>query len=87
MEEEIEEAEDEFSFQSLYYLKNVRSLKIGLVIPMTSLRKTLKKVFRQVQGLRSSMVIGPSDVIKSHYDVLIVDEAHRLRQKLSLIHI
>ena len=85
MEEEIEEAEDEFSFQSLYYLKNVRSLKIGLVIPMTSLRKTLKKVFRQVQGLRSSMVIGPSDVIKSHYDVLIVDEAHRLRQKKNIM--
>lgn len=85
MEEEIEEAEDEFSFQSLYYLKNVRSLKIGLVIPMTSLRKTLKRVFRQVQGLRSSMVIGPSDVIKSHYDVLIVDEAHRLRQKKNIM--
>ncbi|MFQ8582763.1 MAG: DNA/RNA helicase domain-containing protein [Holdemania massiliensis] len=77
--------EDEFSFQSLYYLKNIKSLKIGLVVPMTSLRKTLKKVFKQVQGLRSSMVIGPSDVIKEHYDVLIVDEAHRLRQKKNLM--
>ena len=56
--------------------------KIGLVVAMTSLRETLKNVFRKVPGLKSSMVIGPSDVANSseNYDLLIVDEAHRLRQ-------
>lgn len=56
--------------------------KIGLVVAMTSLRDTLKKVFRKVPGLKPSMVIGPSDVANSSekFDLLIVDEAHRLRQ-------
>lgn len=54
---------------------------IALVVPMTSLRKTIKKVFRDIHGLSSSMVIGPSDFIKKNYDLLIVDEAHRLRRR------
>ncbi|WP_460218552.1 DNA/RNA helicase domain-containing protein [Psychroserpens sp. MEBiC05023] len=54
--------------------------KIGLVIAMTSLRETLKKVFRKVPGLKASMVISPSDTFNEYYDLLIVDEAHRLRQ-------
>ena len=50
--------------------------KIGLVVAMTSLRDTLKKVFRKVPGLKPSMVIGPSDVANSSekFDLLIVDE-------------
>lgn len=60
-------------------------LKVGLVIPMESLRKTLKNVFKQVHGLRANMVIGPSEVIKEHYDILIVDEAHRLRRRVNLM--
>lgn len=60
-------------------------LKIGLVIPMESLRKTLKNVFKQVDGLKSSMVVGPSEVVKDHYDILIVDEAHRLRRRVNLM--
>lgn len=56
--------------------------KIALVIAMTSLRGTLKKVFRNVKGLKGSLVVGPSDIANSadQYDLLIVDEAHRLRQ-------
>jgi uncharacterized protein len=56
--------------------------KIGLVIAMTSLRETLKKVFKSIPGLKNSMVMAPSDVVKypDKYDLLIVDEAHRLRQ-------
>jgi DUF2075 family protein/DNA replication protein DnaC len=56
----------------------------GLVIAMTSLRKTLQKVFRNVPGLKPSMVIGPGDVVKKKYNVLIVDEAHRLRQRRNI---
>ncbi|WP_126973875.1 DNA/RNA helicase domain-containing protein [Gynurincola endophyticus] len=55
--------------------------RIGLVIAMDSLRATLKDVFRKMPDLNSSMVISPSDTFKgSKYDLLIVDEAHRLRQ-------
>jgi DUF2075 family protein len=49
---------------------------------MTSLRESLESVFKKIPGLKSSMVINPSDTFKSSekYDLLIVDEAHRLRQ-------
>ncbi|WP_270640173.1 DUF2075 domain-containing protein [Longibaculum muris] len=59
-------------------------LKVGLVVPMESLRKTLKSVFKQIPGLKAKMVIGPSEVVKEHYDILIVDEAHRLRRRVNL---
>lgn len=56
--------------------------KIGLVVAMTSLRESLENVFRKIPGLKSSMVINPSDSfkLKEKYDLLIVDEAHRLRR-------
>lgn len=56
--------------------------KIGLVIAMTSLRKSLESVFKKIPGLKSSMIINPSEtfVPNQKYDLLIVDEAHRLRQ-------
>ncbi len=59
-------------------------LKVALVVPMTSLRKTIKKVFRNIKGLSSKMVIGPSDVVKDEYDVLLVDESHRLQRRVNL---
>ena len=58
--------------------------KIALVVPMTSLRTTLKKVFQNVKGLNANMVIGPSEVSRNHYDLLIVDEAHRLRKRKNI---
>jgi len=58
--------------------------RVALVVPMTSLRKTLMKVFRNVKGLSAKMVIGPSEVSKNEYDVLIVDEAHRLRKRKNI---
>jgi DUF2075 family protein len=58
---------------------------IALVIPMTSLRKTLKIVFKSIKGLNPNMVIGPSDVLKQKYDILIVDEAHRLKRKRNIV--
>ncbi|MBD3280619.1 DUF2075 domain-containing protein [Candidatus Dojkabacteria bacterium] len=61
-----------------------KDLEVGLVIPMTSLRKTLKRVFRNVKSLNPGMVIGPYDVVKKKYDILIVDEAHRLQRRVNL---
>lgn len=59
--------------------------RIGLVIPQTSLRKTLKGVFKTVYGLSSKQVLGPSDVVKQKYDILLVDEAHRLHQYKNIV--
>jgi len=59
-------------------------LEMALVIPMASFRKTISKVFKNIQGLSSSMVIGPAEVANKRYDLLIVDEGHRLRQRRNL---
>ncbi len=53
---------------------------IGFVVPQTSLRKTMKSIFKSIYGLRPSQVLSPSDVTKKKYDILVVDEAHRLHQ-------
>ncbi len=69
-------------------LKKVRvkygDLNMALVVPMTSFRQTLKNVFKNIKGLSKDMVIGPSDISKFRYDLLIVDEGHRLRQRRNL---
>lgn len=64
--------------------RHTRHLKVGLVVPMTSLRRSLQNVFSAVSGLSSDMVIGPSAVQDQKYDLLIVDEAHRLRQRKNI---
>ena len=58
--------------------------KMALVVPMSSFRTTLKKVFKNIKGLSASMVIGPAQVSKEKYDLLIVDESHRLRRRVNL---
>ncbi len=53
---------------------------IGFVVPQTSLRKTMKGIFKSIYGLSPSQVLSPSDVTKKRYDILLVDEVHRLHQ-------
>lgn len=65
-------------------LPETKDLKIGFVVPMTSLRGTIKQVFKTVKGLRSGMVLSPFDVVKEDYDILIVDEAHRLTRRVNI---
>lgn len=75
---------------AIYLLKyliereETKNLKIGLVIPMTSLRSTLKKVFKSIKNLKANMVLGPSEVVGNNYDILIVDEAHRLNRRVNI---
>lgn len=83
----IEDDKVEQNLNDIIKLRDaVDNLKIGLVIPMDNLRETLKKVFKNVKGLTPKMVLSPTDVAKSSYDydLLIVDEAHRLRQRKNL---
>lgn len=82
-DEEDETYSSELAMISKLKIK-LKNPRVALVVPMTSLRKTLKKVFANVKGLKSSMVIGPSEVSKNKYDVLIVDEAHRLRKRKNI---
>ena len=55
----------------------------ALVFSMTSIRKTVQEVFKSVLGM-DDKVIGPADLRKRKYDVLIVDEAHRLNRRKNL---
>ena len=58
-------------------------LNIGLVIPQQSLRRTVQKVFASTPGLDKSKVMSPFELglSKESFDLLIVDETHRLGQR------
>lgn len=79
---------DSDSIFSDYFLEGNRDLledfKIGLVVPQQSLRSSIKKVFSKTPSLQPAMVLSPFDLSPAegeHYDLLIVDEAHRLSQR------
>ena len=59
-------------------------IQVGIVVPMTSLRSTIKNVFKSIKGFKANMVLWPNDVTKKKYDILIVDEAHRLQRRKSI---
>ncbi|WP_436793846.1 DNA/RNA helicase domain-containing protein [Actinospongicola halichondriae] len=57
--------------------------RVGIVVPQQSLRKSVERVFQKTPGLAPAMVLTPFQVGESEgsYDLLIVDEAHRLNQR------
>lgn len=65
------------------YGELLAGLRFGLVVPQQSLRESIKKVFRKTPGLRPDMVMTAFDVGSSDddFDLLIVDETHRLNQR------
>ena len=65
------------------YRELLTDIRIGLVVPETSLREALKKVFRKTPGLRPDMVMTAFDVgfADQDFDLLIVDQSHRLNQR------
>lgn len=81
---EFGEDEKEFVDKVKQLKLNFPNPKMGLVIAMGSFRKTIKKVFRNINGLNSNLVIGPSDLEYESYDILFVDESHRLRKRVNL---
>jgi DUF2075 family protein len=56
------------------------SLQIAFVCPVPAFRKTMREIFHEDPLLRTINVLGPADVAKAEkpFDVLIVDESHRL---------
>ena len=83
-DEDISE-EDELFLLALKKIRNIK--KIGIVLPQKSLRLSVGDVFESVQGLSKDMVLSPSDVADDYaktkvpFDLLIVDEAHRLKYR------
>lgn len=70
-------------FFSAGFPELLSGFRLGLVIPQQSLRRSIMNVFRKTPALDSSMVLSPFDVGESQndFDLLIVDEAHRLTQR------
>ena len=71
---------------TIFAAESIRGIqKIGLVIPQKSLQTSLKDVFKNLNNLNSKMILSPADVVKEYvrtgipYDLLIVDESHRLK--------
>ena len=65
------------------YPELLEGLRVGFVVPQQALRESIGRVFDRTPGLSKSMVMTAYDVGKSlePYDVLVVDEAHRLNQR------
>lgn len=69
-------------------------MNIRLIEPVTSLRNTLRKVISTVSGMGKMDIISPSDLAKEVcgfregqkkcFDILLVDEAHRLKRRVNL---
>lgn len=88
--QDLDELEDAGKYEDgmidvLLYEFSKKSYKIGLVIPVTSFKSTLEKVFSSVNGLTSTMLLTPSDVVNAYcngekYDILFIDEAQRLKK-------
>lgn len=79
----VEDSEEAFFLQRMS--KELSGInRIGFVVPMVELRNTMKTIFKTIDGLTESMVLAPSEVVDTMYDVLIVDEAHRLYRRKSL---
>ena len=65
------------------YPELLTGFRVGLVVPQQSLRKSIQRVFRKTPGLEPAMVLTPFQVGQSteRFDLLIVDETHRLNQR------
>lgn len=67
-------------------------LKIGFVVPMSSIRATFKMVFKyagkSTKGMAANMVIGPNEVVTNNgereFDIVFVDESHRLKRRIAM---
>lgn len=79
---ELSVFEDFFNEESSRVLAGFR---VGLVVPQQSLRRSIQKVFDKTPGLDRGMVLSPFEIGKDpgRFDLLVVDEAHRLTQRAS----
>lgn len=79
--------DDESFFSRTELIKTIKTFgntKIGFVVAVPSFKDTVKKVFNSIKELKRIEVISPSEASRGDYDVLIVDEAHRLKRRNKL---
>ncbi len=81
---EFEDNETEFIGAIESLKKLYPNPKMALVVPMASFRNTLKKVFKNIKGLNANMVIGPAELVIDLFEIVVVDESHRLRRRVNL---
>ena len=84
--QDTDEIEQDSLFSEFFVPENRQLLKtahVGLVVPQQSLRESIRRVFKKTPGVSADQVLDPFDVGKSPtpYDLLIVDETHRLNQR------
>ncbi|MDR1781821.1 MAG: DUF2075 domain-containing protein [Bacilli bacterium] len=80
---------DDILYKELQAKRIPEDFKVGLVIPMDNLRSTLKDVTKSIKSLKG-LVYSPTDISKTskdYFDLLIVDEAHRLRKAKNLTNV
>lgn len=81
------DSEDESVIEELRTIHaSLPNFRVGLVLSMANLRTIVKDVFKVTYGLNANMVLRPSEVANSpeEFDLLIVDEAHRLKTSRNL---
>lgn len=81
----LEDTDSDAIFSGFFTSENaalLQDFRMALVIPQQSLRQTIKKVFKKTSGLEQDQVLSPTQVGGSPYefDLLVVDESHRLQQ-------
>lgn len=84
--DDADEVEPDSVFAEFFVPENrhlLQHLRVGLVVPQQSLRESIKKVFRKTPKLSEDQVLTPFDVgvADTPWDILIVDETHRLNQR------
>ena len=82
----LDEPDDDTLFSSFFTERHrelLQGFKVGIVVPQQSLRASIKQVFRKTPGLHPDMVMTAFDVGASdeEFDLLVVDEAHRLNRR------
>lgn len=84
--DDADEIEPDSMFAEYFVPENrelLARLRIGSVVPQKSLRESIRQVFRKTPRFGATQVVTPFDVGESDdpWDVLIVDETHRLNQR------
>lgn len=83
----VEYLDDESFFNRASLIKSIKThgnTKIGFVVAAESFRKTVKKIFHSIKGLKHIHVLSPIESTRGDYDVLVVDEAHRLKRRKAI---
>ena len=79
--------DDESLFSKAQLIKDIKTYgndKIAFVIAVPAFKDSVKRIFNSIKELKHIDVISPSEASRGDYDVLIVDEAHRLKRRNKL---